>query len=160
MSQRVTLRYQCPRCETQNSASGVTVGTQLQCSQCDWKRTVDDADLDGDKPRRCLVCGTPDVWRQKDFPQTLGFAFVAIGAVGSSIAWYYHRPLTALGILLTVAAIDFLLFLVMPDVLVCYRCRARHSGEIGGHPTFDHEMAERYRQERLRLGEHGSDIHS
>lgn len=77
---------------------------------------------------------------------------VAAGALLSSIAWSLHRPIAALGILLGFAALDLLLYVVMPDVLVCYRCRARHSGgDLKEHPPFDHETAERYRQEHLRL---------
>lgn len=78
---------------------------------------------------------------------------VILGAVLSSIAWWYHRPLTALGILMGFALLDLVLFVVMPDVLVCYRCRARHrgAGADSEHGGFDHELAERYRQEQLRL---------
>lgn len=102
----------------------------------------------------CRVCGNNDLWRQKDFPQSVGLSFVAAGAILSSIAWYYHRPVWSLGILLAFAAADLVLFAVMPDVLVCYRCGARHSGgDLSEHPVFDHEMAERYRQEKLRLEE-------
>ena len=126
----------------------------MACTACDWSRDLTAEVFSNQTPVRCLVCGTEDLWRQKDFPQILGLVFVGIGVVGSLSAWYYHRPIVALGVLLTVAAIDFGLFAVMPDVLVCYRCRARHSGgEIGEHPTFDHEKAERYRQEKLRMEE-------
>lgn len=151
MADSVVLRYQCPRCQAQNQATEVAAGSELNCGRCDWSRTVTGNDLNDNRPRRCLVCATEDLWRQKNFPQAVGIAFVGIGAIGSSIAWYYHRPVLALGVLLAVAAIDFALFAIMPDVLVCYRCGARHSGDIAEHPVFDHETAERYRQERLRL---------
>ncbi|MCA9073571.1 MAG: hypothetical protein KDA93_00960 [Planctomycetaceae bacterium] len=102
----------------------------------------------------CLVCGGRDLWRQKDFPQAIGLSCVAAGAILSLTAWYYYRPILAIGILLTFAALDIILFAVMPDVLVCYRCGARHSGgDISEHPTFDHQVAERYRQEKMRLEE-------
>ncbi len=104
------------------------------------------------QPTRCLLCGNPDLWRQKDFPQAAGLLIVALGALSSSLAWYFYRPRLALGILLGFALADLLLFALMPDVLVCYRCQARHSGiDVAGRPGFDHETAERYRQERLRL---------
>ena len=85
----------------------------------------------------------------------MGLAVVAAGAILSSIAWYFHRPMVAIGLLMGFAAADMLLFFVMSDVLVCYRCRARHRGTNLNveHPTFDHETAERYRQEQLRLSE-------
>jgi hypothetical protein len=75
-----------------------------------------------------------------------------MGAISSSIAWGYHRPVLALSILMAFALLDMILYLVMPDVLVCYRCQARHhQTEVGGHGGFNHELAERYRQERIRL---------
>lgn len=151
MTASVSIRYQCPRCQSQSQAGSVDAGTALACRNCQWSRTVSVGDLAEGTPTRCLVCGNEDLWRQKDFPQALGLTFVGIGIIGSLTAWAYHRPVIALGVLLAVAAIDFVLFAVMPDVLVCYRCQARHSGgDISAHPTFDHETAERYRQEQIR----------
>lgn len=106
----------------------------------------------GRRLEHCAVCGNADLWRQKDFPQSLGLALVAAGAILSSIAWYFHWPQTALGLLMAFALADMLVYILMPDVLVCYRCRARHRDlpSSGDHPAFSHETAERYRQEQLR----------
>jgi hypothetical protein len=45
-----------------------------------------------------------------------------------------------------------LLYLVVGDVLVCYRCGAQHRGVAPSpaHQPFDLGIAERYRQERIR----------
>ena len=53
------------------------------------------------------------------------------------------------------AALDMLLYWVMPDLLVCYRCHARHRmHRPGGHfEAYNHELGEKYRQDRLRLEE-------
>jgi hypothetical protein len=105
-------------------------------------------------PLCCLVCGCGDLWRQKDFPQRLGLALVGLGAVLSTIAVKLYMPATALGVLLAFALADLLLFAFMPDVLVCYRCAARHRHTTSGeHPRFNLETAERYRQEVARLTE-------
>ncbi len=70
----------------------------------------------------------------------------------STIANWYWQPTLALAILLLFAFIDVLLYAVMPDILVCYRCGARHSGfDPTAKSAFDLELAERYRQERLRV---------
>ncbi|QDU39875.1 hypothetical protein Mal4_42280 [Maioricimonas rarisocia] len=147
------LSYRCPKCEQSQHRVAVEPGTVLQCTACDWSRAIPAGDLEGDRPRCCLICGNQDLWRQKDFPQRLGIAAVVAGAALSSIAWYFHQPLLALGILLAFGALDMLLFGIMPDILVCYRCQARHHDSTGdsGHAGFDHELAEKYRQERLRL---------
>lgn len=83
---------------------------------------------------------------------------VALGAIASSIAWADHRPVLALSILGAFALLDMVLYWIMPDVLVCYRCRARHrvAGTGGGFGPYNHELGERYRQERLRVEQHAS----
>lgn len=149
------LVFQCPTCD---SANYVDVGSEqrlVKCSECDWDREVPAADIEGDCPQRCLCCGNQDLWRQKDFPQGLGLMLVVIGATLSTIAWAQFEPLFALGVLLVFAAFDLLLFVLMPDVLVCYRCRSRHrKADLSeDHPRFDLEIAERYRQEEMRLKE-------
>lgn len=77
---------------------------------------------------------------------------VITGAVLSTIAWYYREPVWAIGILMGFALIDMILFVVMPDVLVCYRCQSRYTGFDDAGPTghFNLETAERYRQEIIR----------
>ena len=77
---------------------------------------------------------------------------VGAGALLSTIAWANYWPKTAIGILMIFAFIDLLLYLFMPDVLVCYQCHARHRPDkiAEDHPPFDLEKAERYRQEKIR----------
>jgi len=142
------LTFQCPQCRRSQRGEW---REGVKCAQCGWHgagAARSDAPLD-----RCLICGNTDLWRQKDFSPRWGLAIVVLGAVLSSIAWYYHRPIWALGLLLAFALTDMVLFLVMPDVLVCYRCHARHHGPQAddSHAAFNHELAERYRQEAKRL---------
>jgi hypothetical protein len=95
------------------------------------------------------------LWRQKDFPVRLGLLMVGLGALGSTVAWSFYEPLWAIGILMAFALVDLLLFLFMPDVLVCYRCAARHRAAALDEsvPHFNLEIAEKYRQEQIRLRE-------
>ena len=149
------LTFRCPECGLENRTPPLAVGTVITCAGGDWRREISDKDLSDGNPAHCQICGNQDLWRQKDFPQRLGLLCVAAGAILSSIAWFYHRPLTALGLLMAFALADMVLFLVMPDVLVCYRCRAKHHAvrPSRDHAAFDHELGERYRQEQLRLTE-------
>lgn len=149
------VAFQCPFCGKLTESRCCGSERTLRCEHCDWKRTLSSDDFTEDVPRACLVCGNEDLWRQKDFSQRLGLLFVVLGAVLSSIAWGLHMPLTALGILMLFALADLILFVVMPDVLVCYRCRTRHRGVGTGskHEGFDHELAERYRQEKMRMNQ-------
>ena len=151
------LTYICPRCEQTNQSGDVADVDGLECSACGWSRPfADHLDLKQGGLSECLRCGNTDLWRQKNFPQWLGLTFVALGAITSSIAWAYHRPVWALGILMGFALLDMVLYLVMPDVLVCYRCQTRHHQvDVSGHRTFDHELGERYRQEEIRMRQDG-----
>lgn len=147
------VTFRCPVCGRGNRTPSAAAQETIACTAGDFRREIGTDDLSGGSPRHCLVCGNHDLWRQKDFPQRLGLLCVAAGALLSSIAWYYHHPLTALGLLMAFALADMVLFLVMPDVLVCYRCKAKHhdAGTSTHHAAFDHELGERYRQEELRL---------
>lgn len=148
----------CPSCQQPIRTEVNSVADSLQCAACDWSRGVAEEDITDNRPRRCLVCGCEDLWRQKDFPQKLGVGLVAIGASLSTIAYYNYWHKTAMGVLLFFALIDLLLYTWMGDVLVCYRCGATHrqTGPDAEHPAFDLETAERYRQEAIRLAETAS----
>lgn len=145
------LRYACPKCETQLETDVSPPGT-VRCV-CTWSREVTPESFTGDTPKQCLACGCSDLWRQKDFPQWLGLTMVAMGIVFATIAWAKYMPLLALGILMFFALIDLILYAVMGDMLVCYRCAARHRKMPipEDHADFDLEVHERYRQQELRM---------
>ena len=109
-------------------------------------------DFDG-PPKRCLVCDCGDLWRQKDFSPRVGLTMVGLGILLSTIAWARMEPLWAIGTLMAFALLDLMLYVLMSDVLVCYRCgaRHRHAHLAEDHPRFNLETHERYRQESLRL---------
>ncbi|MFV0446602.1 MAG: hypothetical protein ACK5Q5_23780 [Planctomycetaceae bacterium] len=147
------LTCHCPACEQFLETEVEGEAVDLVCPTCHHTRHIPSGAVLGGLPSRCLSCGNADLWRQKDFPQGVGLVMVALGAILSSIAWYYHRPVVALTILGAFAILDMVLFWVMPDVLVCYRCRARHRVQAlsESYGPYDHELGERYRQERLRM---------
>ena len=147
------LLFPCPVCESASRNELTADSTKIECEGCHWQRDLSRDDLVNDQPQRCLCCGCDDLWRQKDFPQRLGLLFVVVGGVLSTIAWARHEPIWAIGILMAFALVDMVLYSVMKDVLVCYRCAARHRRvEIQeDHPRFNLELNERYRQESIRL---------
>ena len=105
--------------------------------------------------RRCLVCPSTDLYVRKDFPQRVGVALVGMGIVGSSIAWYYCNLYWTFGILFATALVDVLLYAVVGEALMCYRCDAQYRGvdEIESHGQFDLETHEKYRQLAARMKE-------
>ena len=144
--------FQCPVCEKRTLTEPTPVTAQVSCSHCDWSRDEGSSDYDGKYCRRCRICGCNDLWRQKDFPPAVGMGFVAAGAILSTIAWARHEPNWAIGILMFFALIDLLLYAWMKDMLVCYRCRARHRRTPldEAHIPFNLELNERYVQMKKR----------
>ncbi|MFO1007831.1 MAG: hypothetical protein U0929_17860 [Planctomycetaceae bacterium] len=144
------VTFRCPNCDQSRRSDDCRPGKSVRC-ECGWSKPVTEKDFEGNAPNHCLICGTLDLWRQKDFPPSLGLLCVATGAITSSIAWYYHQPIWAMGILMAFALLDMSLYVFMSDVLVCYRCRARHGKvDLTGREAYDHELGERYRQEEIR----------
>jgi hypothetical protein len=102
--------------------------------------------------KECVVCRSNDLFVRKDFPQRLGVLIVVIGFAASSVAWYFHLIVLTYAILFATAGIDVLLYLLMGEALVCYRCGAhyRNVGNLGEHAAFNLETHERYRQAAAR----------
>ena len=73
----------------------------------------------------------------------------------SSIFWARYEPIRALGVLGAFGLVDLLLYTFMDDMLVCYRCRARHRRTVldEGHVEFNLELSERYIQMKKRQDE-------
>jgi hypothetical protein len=69
---------------------------------------------------RCAACDHDQLYFQKDFNRTTGIALVAIGAVFVPWTW----GLSLLG----VTILDYIVWRVVKDVIVCYRCQAVHRG--------------------------------
>lgn len=76
---------------------------------------------------------------------------VVAGSIASCYAWYRHQLFLTFGILFITAAIDVLLYLLVRDAIVCYRCGAHYRGyDDEAHTSFNLEIHERYRQEAAR----------
>ncbi len=147
------VKFCCPSCQHSN---GVTISEKtekLGCTACSWTRPLPADEQQRTHPQACLVCGCKDLWRRKNLSQTVGVAVVVLAAILSSIAWARYEIFWSFGILMFAAAVDMLLYLFMPDVLVCYRCAAHYLkfDPAGETPHFNLEMAEKHRQEKIRL---------
>ena len=144
--------FQCPRCAQRSDARPDPQAAEVACPHCDWSRDEGAGDFDGDIVCRCRICGCDDLWRQKDFPPALGLLFAGMGILLSSIAWAYYQPELAIGILMAFALVDMILYTFMGDMLVCYRCRARHRRTRlrDKHAAFNLEVSERYVQMKKR----------
>jgi hypothetical protein len=102
--------------------------------------------------RQCVVCRNSQLYRQKNFPQWLGLSLLTFACAAFFILQLAYQQGWAWAILLGSAAIDLGLYLIVGDVIVCYRCEARHTGlpKQKAYEPFELAIAEKYRQERLR----------
>tara|TARA_B100000029_G_C17515507_1_gene937922 strand:+ start:967 stop:1467 length:501 start_codon:yes stop_codon:yes gene_type:complete len=146
------IDFTCPGCQKTHRVAFETDSQDLTCPACQHRRAISSSAWHSDHLAECLACGEADLWRQKDFPQAIGIGLVILGALLSTVAWAWYRPAWAIGILMLFALLDLALYSLMSDVLVCYRCQARHrlDGPTDSYERFNHERAERYRQEALR----------
>lgn len=144
----MNVTFACPNCGRTVRRHFTESTDRLECPECGKGVEVEADAVAGDVVRKCLVCPSRDLFVRKDFPQRLGVALVAVGVVGSSIAWYHADLWWTFGILFATALADVLLFLFVGDALMCYRCEAQYRGvsDMESHGQFELETHEKYRQ--------------
>lgn len=96
----------------------------------------------------CPKCGCRDLFVRKDFPQKAGLAVVVVAAVAFVVLAASRTTFSAAAlVLVAAAAVDALLYLFVPKITVCYRCRAefRDAPLNPEHEGFELAVAEKYR---------------
>ncbi len=121
MKTALDLAFACP-----NEACGLPVEGRLTpavnamtCTACETETTLHDvpALLDSAPIKPCPVCGSEDFYWQRDFNRALGIFIVVVGcALGPFTSW--------ISVVIAVA-IDAILYLIVPSVVVCYACNAQ-----------------------------------
>jgi hypothetical protein len=106
----------------------------------------------------CICCGCDQFYRQKDFPQWLGQGLLITACVLFFIFVIRYEYTIAWSILLGSAALDGIIYLIVGDVVICYRCKAQyHVLASRSYDPFDLSIAEKYHQERIRLEQSAND---
>lgn len=143
------LRSTCPDCDTTNVVE-LPGPAERTCIGCGKVEPLVDAIAEG-KLKCCAACGNEQLYRMKDFPQWLGMGLLATACILFYLFAIQYQYAIAWSILLGSAAVDGLIYFIVGDVVVCYRCAAQHRG-IPSRVFDPHEIAiaERYRQERIR----------
>ncbi len=151
----MNITFPCPKCEAHDRTDIQPGDTSFACRHCGQTISIPLAAIDHGEVQRCLACPSNDLFVRKDFPQRLGVALVAVGVIGSSIAWAYGAVIWTFAILFASALADVALYVIVPDALMCYRCGAMYRGakNMDRHGAFDLETHERYRQQSARLAE-------
>jgi hypothetical protein len=126
------------------------------CRRCRAETTLrpSGGQLDSLSLGACVRCGEARLYRQKDIDRRKGVAVVAVGAA-ASLALLPFSPLAAYGVLGGLAAVDLWLYGRLPEVAICYRCRAEHRGfdarnEIDPFDLLTLEMVDRQNQREGR----------
>lgn len=149
------IAFECPVCEYPGRLE-IPPAHTWSCPRCDHLLSpvsTDGSVAPGSSPAlpACALCGNADLYRKKDFPHALGMGILVLACLASTITYWFYDWWLTWGILIGSAAFDGLLYLCVPDVVVCYRCGARHRGVAAStHAPFELTIHERYRQERLR----------
>jgi hypothetical protein len=90
-----------------------------------------------------LFCGGKDLFRQKLFNRNFGVGIVVLGVIASFFVALPILPLVVVGL------IDFLLYVFLPYMIVCYYCDAEHRGFLVPESIkhFDHLQAARSKKQ-------------
>jgi hypothetical protein len=124
----MNVTYNCPSCHRTTRSQLPPEIKTIACTHCAAEISVPPNAIAGRQIHRCLVCPSTELFARKDFPQKLGVALVAIGFVGSSIAWFNYQVMWTFAILFVTALVDLVLYIVMGESLTCYRCHAQYRG--------------------------------
>lgn len=110
-----SVHFLCTQCEKRLSRDAGEA--PRACEHCGAGSSVV-APPEGTLIDRCAACGHDQLYFQKDFNRTTGVVLVTIGAVFVPWTW----GLSLLG----VTILDYVVWRVVKNVIVCYRCQAVH----------------------------------
>ena len=112
-----SVHFLCSQCERRLACT--TGEPSSFCEHCSAPSAVV-APAEGAIIDRCAACGHDQLYFQKDFNRTTGVVLVAIGA--AFVPWTWGLSL------LGVTILDYIVWRLVKDVIVCYRCQAVHRG--------------------------------
>jgi DNA-directed RNA polymerase subunit RPC12/RpoP len=132
------IAFACPRCGGEARAG---LDGQARCSSCGAETilTPSQSVLEQGLVDRCPSCGGEQLYVQRDFNQKAGLAIVGLGAALAPFTPFYSS-------LFVSALVDAILYMVLPEISVCYRCQAHFRGFARNpkHGPFDLHVAEQY----------------
>jgi hypothetical protein len=112
-----SVHYLCTQCDARLARES---GEAAQpCERCSTPSAVT-APPPETLIARCAACDQDQLYFQKDFNRRTGIALVVIGSV--FVPWTYGLSL------LGVTILDYIVWRLVKDVIVCYRCQAVHRG--------------------------------
>jgi predicted RNA-binding Zn-ribbon protein involved in translation (DUF1610 family) len=137
-TRRVEIAFPCPACGGEALAGIDGLG---RCGSCATGTTLAIGAALGESRvvEACPACGSTLLYVQRDFNQKAGLAIVIAGAALAPFTPYYSSLVVA-------ALVDAALYMLLPEITVCYRCHAHFRGFARNprHQAFDLHLAEQY----------------
>lgn len=112
-----SVHYLCTQCDARLAREAGEPARP--CEQCGAVSPVI-APAAGAIIERCAACDHDELYFQKDFNRRTGIALVVLGSI--FVPWTYGLSL------LGVTILDYVVWRMVKDVIVCYRCQAVHRG--------------------------------
>jgi hypothetical protein len=142
----MTITFRCPHCHSELSFDDLSHESS-PCAQCgrEIKLTITPAMRERSVIDRCAICDCPHVYVQKDFNRTFGVTLFVVAAAIS--CWFYAKNWvwSAFGVLIGAAAADFILYRVLADVIICYKCHSQYRNfSPAQYDPFELGLAEKY----------------
>jgi LSD1 subclass zinc finger protein len=136
----MNITVHCPQCDSRIRFPGTD--RAVTCDAC--RNVLSPTPLpEGGTLGKCAVCEEQRLYRQKDLRRNQGLA-VVLGTAAISLALLPFSPAAAYAVLFLLALVDFALYRRLPEVIICYRCKAEHRrcGEQAQIEPFDLLTAE------------------
>ena len=137
----LTLAFACPSCGDAVEGEMTPATGSMTCPHC--AAATDLPEAAGLSSRAtadvCPVCGSTDVYQQRDFSRTLGLALVAAGVLSGPFTHWIST--------VVFVGFDAALYLLVPSVAICYACEAQQRGfeRAKGPKPFDIAIHDAYR---------------
>lgn len=121
----------CPKCNVSLPVRASSAPKAIACGVCGWRMPLSftealrsDSEVD-----RCPVCAGADFYSRKDFDPTIGLTVVVVAAAISGGFYAFGMDLVAYAILGGAVLIDVVVYWLLGDVTVCYRCHSEFRGK-------------------------------
>ncbi len=124
------LTLKCPDCQSALPVAAADPPLEVKCGRCSYAIRL----LVGENVRTdqavdiCPVCTGVDFYRRKDFDPKLGLTIVVVASLISAGFLWVGLVLVAFGVLAVAALIDLVVYRLIGDLTVCYRCHTEFRG--------------------------------
>jgi len=141
------ISFRCPHCSAELSFNDLSreespcpkCGTSIPLRVTERMRKENIVD-------QCVICGLEKLYVQKDFNRTLGASIFIAAAVISLILYGKQMVVSSFLVLGAAAAADYLLYMMLGEVTICYRCHSQYR-QVSPNPhneAFELGLAEKY----------------